>query len=542
MPLPKPIYFTELDLAARWRLPVDMVVRYLRDERYFEWDVPAEQFKGSGEDVRGDLLRKGLRITTALGPRQKLATYIQFSEPKDKRRAICTDRTGWHGDVFVFPETTLGKHDKEQVLFQSATAGALHPFGRQGPVDGWQKQVAALCDDNSRLLFAASCAFAGPLLEITRAESGGVHFTGGSSSGKTTALDVASSVWGHPDTFRQSWRATDNGLEGIAALYNDTLLPLDELAQIDPRKVGEVAYLLGNGQGKGRAGKDGAARHRKQWRILFLSSGEIGLADHMAAAGMVSKAGMELRLADIPADAGAGLGLFQSIHGHPTPAHFAEHLKQGARRCYGTAGPAFIMKLIENQCILYEEIEAHRQTFNRQYLPHNATGQIERAARRFSLIAAAGELATEYGLTGWPKGAAIWGAGECFEAWLATWGTGYKEEARLVQQVREYFEKHGEARFTPMHDTTGNPEPDTDRATINRAGFRQRDTDGETEYFVLPEAFREICNGFAIKQSAVWLAARGILSPGEDRASKSMRLPGMGKKRAYHITAAVHGD
>jgi putative DNA primase/helicase len=41
--------------------------------------------------------------------------------------------------------------------------------------------------------------------------------------------------------------------------------------------------------------------------------------------------------------------------------------------------------------------------FNR----HDFEGQDKRAAGRFALLALAGELATEYGMTGWPEGEAV---------------------------------------------------------------------------------------------------------------------------------------
>ena len=81
---------------------------------------------------------------------------------------------------------------------------------------------------NSRLVLAVSCAFAALLLHPAGAESGGLHFVGESSTGKTTALKVAASVFGAPD-YLQRWRATTNGLESLARLRSDTLLVLDEL-------------------------------------------------------------------------------------------------------------------------------------------------------------------------------------------------------------------------------------------------------------------------------------------------------------------------
>jgi putative DNA primase/helicase len=512
------------------------------DGRLKCWTLPAEMLKGSGEDMRGILLSKGLRITTNFSLRQKLATYIQVTEPKDKRRAICTDQTGWYGEkLFVLPEQTIGEQAGEVVLFQRSEVEALNPFSEKGTVEQWRHEVAAKCACNSRLLFAASCSFGAPLLNQANTESGGFNIVGGTSTGKTTALYVAASLWGNPDTYKQSWRATDNGLEGIAARYNNVLLPLDEMGQIEARKVGEVAYMLANEQGKNRANKNGAARGRKSWRLLFLSSGEIGIADHMKTAGIIAKAGQEIRLVDIPADAGAGMGLFEKIHGAESPSRFADELRRVSCDYHGAVGVAWLEKIIADHSTIPGLIEGYRREFCQRYVPKNATGQIARVAGRFSLVAAAGELASYYGFTGWEAGAAIWGAGECFKSWLDSWGPGAKEEQRLLEKVREFFEKHGESRFTPMKSTVSDtPELDTERVTLNRAGFRQEHAGGGTEYFVLPEAFKEICGGFTAAWAAKVLADKGVISrDGQGKTSQSKNIPGMGKTRCYHFTGEL---
>lgn len=155
---------------------------------------------------------------------------------------------------------------------------------------------------NSRLVFAVSCAFAAPLLHLVGEENGGFYLRGPSSTGKTTVLFVACSVFGGRD-YLQRWRATINGLEGVAIQHNDALLCLDELKQVDPREAGEVAYLLANGSGKQRANQHGGAREKYTWRLLFFSSGETSLADHMRTAGKKAHAGQETRLADPRAQA-----------------------------------------------------------------------------------------------------------------------------------------------------------------------------------------------------------------------------------------------
>ena len=114
-----------------------------------------------------------------------------------------------------------------------------------------------------RLSFALCAAFVGPLLRPAGLEGGGFSFEGGSSSGKITALQTAASVWGGPEHVR-SWRATDNGLEGIAALHNDNVLILDEMGQVNGRVLAECAYMLANGRGKGRSNREGGIRRSQE--------------------------------------------------------------------------------------------------------------------------------------------------------------------------------------------------------------------------------------------------------------------------------------
>jgi hypothetical protein len=49
--------------------------------------------------------------------------------------------------------------------------------------------------------------------------------------------------------------------------------------------------------------------------VLFLSSGEIGLADKIAEDGRGKKmaAGQRVRIVDVSADAGAGMGMFENL-------------------------------------------------------------------------------------------------------------------------------------------------------------------------------------------------------------------------------------
>ena len=105
--------------------------------------------------------------------------------------------------------------------------------------------------------------------------------------------------------------------------------------------------MLANGSGKARAGKNGAARSRHEWRLLFLSAGEVGLAQHIHDSGKKAKAGQIVRLVDIPADAGQGFGLFDTLHGFTSGAALSKVLIKATTDYYGTAAHSFLESITQ---------------------------------------------------------------------------------------------------------------------------------------------------------------------------------------------------
>lgn len=519
------------------------------DGTHHAWAMPMELLKGDGVEYRGALLSMGLQIAASGKARNLLTQYIQTACVE--QRARCVDRTGWHGNVFVMPDRSIGEDD-ERILFQSASA-TPGTFRQKGKPVTWQANVAAMCAGNSRLVFSVSAAFAAPLLHMTGMESGGVHLRGDSSTGKTTALRAASSVWGGTE-YLQRWRATDNGLEALAAQHSDCLLVLDELSQVDPKAAGEAAYMLANGGGKARANRNGGLRDPASWRILFLSSGEAGLSEHMAEAKKKPKAGQEIRLLDIPADAGAGHGMFENLHQYANGAAFSKALTEATSKHYGTAAQPYIEKLVEHHDKVAEWIKKAQREFAHTHVDESAGGQVHRAALRFALIGAAGELATKWQITGWEAGEAMQAAVTRFKAWLAQrGGAGNLEELNMLAQVRRFFESHGEARFTDWDRPVSNTDSHPPR-TIQRAGYRKHnnalddagkaiyldsgDRATHTEYYVLPETFKqEVCAGFDYRVVCKLLVRHGCLMTESKGYTRKERLPGgEGTAHCFRIT------
>jgi len=316
---------------------------YDYDQVEHKYAMPLELLAGDGTTYRQVLLSEGLRIAEGKNGRALLSRYLQITIPEARMR--CVTRLGWYKNVYVLPNITIREPEGEEIVFQSAIPIGNHHESK-GTLQEWQEHVAKYCVDNSRLSFCISVAFAAPLLHLLGEESGGFNLRGPSSGGKTTALKVALSVYGG-EKMLHSWRATANGIESLAALHNDCLLCLDELGKLEPKIAGESAYFLANGEGKQRCDKQGLARKKQTWNILFLSSGEIGLPDLIRQSGQKVRGGHEVRVIDLPAFTDQH-GVFDHLHFMPSGDTFSRTLCANAEKYHGTAGRAFIQELTKD--------------------------------------------------------------------------------------------------------------------------------------------------------------------------------------------------
>ena len=143
------------------------------------------------------LAHEGLRIV----PKRQRDLRDYLAAVRLKRRVTVVSRTGWHEvggrSVFVLPDETIGPLGRERVILDAAASG---PYEARGTVDEWRDGAAKLASGHAVLVLAISAALAGPLLGLAGYEGGGVHLLGQSSTGKTTALRLAASVWGRGDT------------------------------------------------------------------------------------------------------------------------------------------------------------------------------------------------------------------------------------------------------------------------------------------------------------------------------------------------------
>jgi putative DNA primase/helicase len=268
---------------------------------------------------------------------------------------------------------------------------------------------------------------------------------------------------------------------------------------------------------------------------MVLSTGELPMTAKIAEdRGRRAHAGQQVRLLDIPADAGCGFGSFNYGADSGDAGPIAKAIKRAAGEHYGTAGPAFVQRLLEEgldeiaQCVR-EIVDA----FSHEHVPAGADGQVQRAAARLALIGAAGELATDWGITAWQPGEAFDAAARALADWIATRGGLISAEiTAALAQVRRFFEAHGDSRFEPLDPT------EEVRLVINRAGWR-RGIGEEREWYVPSETWKaEVCVGLNPKATARMLADLGVLQRAPDGFQVVKKIHGHAM-RVYVVTAAI---
>jgi uncharacterized protein (DUF927 family) len=477
-------------LLLRWRD---------RDGHPNTWAMPMRLMMAAPGALEAELVDRGLSVSANSAARQRFRQAL--AEVRAGARVRLAYRAGWQEDpagaTFLLPDGAVLGGTAETVVLHTPPEDAARLCAAAGGLAGWRDGVAALAAGNPLAAFCVAAAFAGPLLLPLGEPGGGFHLVGGSKRGKTLAARMGLSVWGapHKGAALRDWNGTANAFEAAAEDCGDMLLVLDELHQADPAAVARTAYMLADGAGKGRLRRDASAARRRTWRAFVLSTGEHDLAAAVAKAGQRLAAGADVRLPSVPVPEAAEA--WPELHGRAGLQALWADLHGAMRSQHGEAARAFLGRLAAalatDPAGVREAGRAARERFAAA-LPAGADPQVHEVARRFALVAAAGELARAWGVLPWRAGEAERAARAMLAAWLARrpGGAGSAEAAAQLERVRLFLVQHGASRFTTLEQGSDGAwaEAPPDRPVANRAGWRKRRGDGgRDEYLFTPEVW-----------------------------------------------------
>lgn len=441
------------------RLDVIAIGRTAKNQGYsslLEWEdidgnthqeiISQADLEGEAKDVRRMLADGGLRLKSKSGSIDYLIDYLRSCAPD--RRFIIVDRLGWHKNkdgklFFALKDKVIGQSQEEIIFNSTAPDEALPALEVSGTAEEWRDNVANLCSYSTRATLGVCMAFAAPMARLLDVPTFGIHLKGKTSRGKSTVACIASSVYGRFSSYKKSWQGTQTGMEGLAYNYNDLLLPLDEISNIDPKDVSNVIYAIGNEVDKNRGAKNGLNRTTKTWREVVLSTGEETVTEMLRKANLKAQAGLEVRMPSINAQAtdDEEMGVNESFPAGYNAQSYKELLEGNCKKYHGAVFERWIEFLITlDPDNLREEYTRFRDSFIQEYRP---TNQNRRIANNFAFVAFAGELATGAGLTGWEMERETSGhswareaVGICFKSALDIIGNGLPiEDKKALEHI-----------------------------------------------------------------------------------------------------------
>jgi putative DNA primase/helicase len=488
------------------------------------WTMERGLLAGEGNEPLRELMNRGYQFKRSR--KSKLLDYLQELGADLTDKYLLSDQTGWVKDSFLLDNKTYG--DKF-IKFCSVEPPSDSAFECRGTLEDWQVNVVAHAIGNSRLILVFGIAFAACFTEWLGLEGGGFNLCGESSKGKTTTCLTAASVFGHPERMKHSWHATANGLEGIAWRHNHIMLYLDEMGNGDPKTIGTSAYMLANGTGKIRANRNGNAINEKRWKLLFLSSTEVGLTQKLQESGIPVKAGQEVRIIDIPAIAHSEYGVFEDLGNYDSPKEFAEMLESNAKKYYGTAFDAYIQKLIDAPPNFKGKLQHRFQEFARELTPDGADSTIGRAANRFALAYIGACTASHFGILPIDLEQIEWAIKSVFKDWIdSRGGTDSLELNQALKRIEYLF------ALNQHSDRIYNLDKLEPQIARNLLAYHNNGKHGD-EYLVPTSVFEtELCQGVNRAALIAELQRRKWINQPDSKGENSVtRRIGKATQRVY---------
>lgn len=420
------------------------------EHRLIRLEIPFSLIHTIPGQLAATLSSAGLRVRT--GAAKEVANYINTFV--DVPLLIRVHQPGWLGDpneklVFALRDYVVGGDGFD--LSRLKEARLLAGMASSGTLEEWIEHVAAPADSHPVVAVSIMVPFASVLLRLLDAEGFGLMLRGSSSTGKSTALMMMASVFGRavlgPNSFILSFNATTNAVEATCVSRNDVGMPLDELGAFDGPGFTTLVYRIPGGVGKGRLGRDGSLRESQSWRTILLGTSERRVDELLAEdarAGRV-RAGQSVRLMNI--ETGGRIFVCDSVAEAKAEVH---KLRSAVAKYYGTAGPAFVERLIEKlndpdePDFTIQELRNEWEALAEALMVPDLEPHQQRAIRQLGIIALGGTVACLLGILPYDNADVLEYVKEMRDMYLAS-GTS-SDGMRALRRLRDYLIDHS-ARF-----------------------------------------------------------------------------------------------
>jgi len=203
---------------------------------------------------------------------------------------------GWHENQkeFVTKDQVYSKGAGRKARMSTGKI-AKDSYGMKGTEDLWRELSGKLiAQDRYAITSLILSGFASPLIEFTNVKVCLLSVVSPESgAGKTTAIEIAQSVWGNPQKNTHALDDTVNSVIQAVGVRNSLPSYWDEVRLgIDPVPFMNMIFRLTQGKSKSRLTSSIKQRDIDNWKSMFVVASNMFLTDHMAQTTEGSDAGM----------------------------------------------------------------------------------------------------------------------------------------------------------------------------------------------------------------------------------------------------------
>jgi len=231
----------------------------------------------------------------------------------------------------------------------SATSGLIHWLEPVGSLTTWRSIINALAVPGLEpLQFAALCGFGSPLMPFSGLSGVTVNLLSNESgTGKSTATQIALSVFGHPTHTMLIERDTPKSKEHKLGILNNLCAGADEMTNVNPVDVSNLIYAVSQGRGNDRMdGQTNRLRaNHTHWQLIMVTNSN---------ASMVSK------LSKNKARPDGELMRLLELHVKRVVIPYGDQIFAQLYENYGVAGPVFAQWVVKNKDSLQKLIDTQR--------------------------------------------------------------------------------------------------------------------------------------------------------------------------------------
>ncbi len=176
-------------------------------------------------------------------------------------------------EKFVLPHCVIARDGVHVAVPGKKLSPLTKVFGKCGTLETWKEVANAYNRPGYEgYAFGVLTALGSPLMTFTEYKGAIISMVGDSAAGKSTVLRVINSFFGAPDSFLTQ-SDTPASFMGMLGLYGNIAITADEITDLAPERVSQLAYSIGQGRDKHAMAADRTIKDNEDhWSLLLAST------------------------------------------------------------------------------------------------------------------------------------------------------------------------------------------------------------------------------------------------------------------------------